>query len=195
MTVARAGDRRVHLAQSALEVLSERGYAQTGVRDIAQRSSYSHGVLHYYFKDKSTLILEAIRLFKTGCVARYDEALEGVATADDVLAVFAERLTDSVVTDGHLHRLWYDVRAQGYFGTVDPEALAELDVMLEAMVLRYLDTYARLAGVQLRVDGTTAYGLVDGLFQRALQEHFQGDPNAARSLVARLREALPLLLA
>jgi hypothetical protein len=62
------------------------------------------------------------------------------------------------------------------------------------MVLRYLDTYARLAGVQLRVDATTAYGLVDGLFQRALQEHFRGDPYAAQSLVARLREALPLLL-
>lgn len=194
MTVARTGDRRAHLAQSALEVLSELGYAQTGVRDIAQRSSYSHGVLHYYFKDKSALILEAVRLFKTGCVARYDEALAGVTTADDVLAVFAERLTDSVVTDCHLHRLWYDVRAQGYFGTVDPDALAELDAMLEAMVLRYLDAYARLAGVQLRVDATTAYGLVDGLFQRALQEHFRGDPYAAGSLVTRLREALPLLL-
>lgn len=195
MTVARTGDRRAHLAQSALEVLSELGYAQTGVRDIAQRSSYSHGVLHYYFKDKSTLILEAVRLFKTGCVARYDEALEGVATADEVIAVLAERLTDSVVTDGHLHRLWYDVRTQGYFGTVDREALAELDAMLEAMVLRYLDAYARLAGVRLRVDATTAYGLVDGLFQRALQEHFRGDPYAAGSLVTRLREALPLLLA
>ena len=195
MTVTRTGDRRLLLAQSALEVLSELGYAQTGVRDIAQRSSYSHGVLHYYFKDKSALILEAVRLFKTGCVARYDEALAGVLTAEDVLAVFAERLTDSVLTDGHLHRLWYDVRAQGYFGTVDPDELAELDAMLEAMVLRYLDTYARLAGVQLRVDATTAYGLVDGLFQRALQEHFRGDPYAAQSLVARLREALPLLLA
>lgn len=194
MTVTRTGDRRLLLAQSALEVLSELGYAQTGVRDIAQRSSYSHGVLHYYFKDKSALILEAVRLFKTGCVARYDEALAGVLTAEDVLAVFAERLTDSVLTDGHLHRLWYDVRAQGYFGTVDPDELAELDAMLEAMVLRYLDTYARLAGVQLRVDATTAYGLVDGLFQRALQEHFRGDPYAAQSLVARLREALPLLL-
>jgi AcrR family transcriptional regulator len=194
MTVTRTGDRRLLLAQSALEVLSELGYAQTGVRDIAQRSSYSHGVLHYYFKDKSALILEAVRLFKTGCVARYDEALAGVLTAEDVLAVFAERLTDSVLTDGHLHRLWYDVRAQGYFGTVDPDELAELDAMLEAMVLRYLDAYARLAGVQLRVDATTAYGLVDGLFQRALQEHFRGDPYAAQSLVARLREALPLLL-
>jgi TetR/AcrR family transcriptional regulator, transcriptional repressor of bet genes len=194
VTVARVGDRRVHLAQSALEVLSELGYAHTGVRDIAQRSSYSHGVLHYYFKDKSTLILEAVRLFKNDCIARYDAALEDLSAPEEVLAAFEERLTHSVEVDGSLHRLWYDVRAQGYFGTVDGTELAHLDGMIEAMVLRFLDTYARLAGVRLLVEPTTAYALVDGLFQRALQEHFQGTPYAARSLVARVREALPLLL-
>lgn len=194
MTVARVGDRRTHLAQSALEVLSETGYANTGVRDIAQRSSYSHGVLHYYFKDKSALILEAVRLFKTGCVERYDAAIEGVTTAAGVLAAFEERLVDSLVTDGRLHRLWYDVRTQGWFGSVDGAALAEIDALIEAMVVRVLDTYARLSGLRLRVEAATAYALVDGLFQRALQEHFQGDENAPRALVARVREAMPLLV-
>lgn len=194
MGAARAGDRRVQLAQAALEVLSESGYANTGVRDIAQRSQYSHGVLHYYFKDKSALILEAIQLFKTTCVGRYDAALEEATTPDAVLAALGERLTHSIEVDGSAHRLWYDVRTQGWFGVVDGAELAAIDALLEAMVLRFVDTYARLSGVRLRVEGTTAYALVDGLFQRALQDHFQGDPYAASTLVARLREALPLLL-
>jgi AcrR family transcriptional regulator len=191
---ARSADRRAELAQAALEVLSESGYARTGVRDIAQRSASSHGVLHYYYKDKSALILEAVRLFKTTCVDRYDAALEGVITPEGVLAVLGERLTHSVEVDGQAHRLWYDVRTQGWFGTVDRAELAEVDALLEAMVLRFLDAYARLAGVRLRVEGATAYALVDGLFQRALQDHFQGDPYAARTMLARLREALPLLV-
>lgn len=195
MGAARTADRRAQLAQAAFEVLSESGYARTGLRDIAQHSSYSHGVLHYYFKDKSALILEAIRLFKTACISRYDAALEGATTAEDVLTALEERLTHSVEVDGRAHRLWYDVRTQGWLGAVDGAELAAVDALLEAMVLRFLDAYARLAGVRLRVEGATAYALVDGLFQRALQEHFQGDPYAARTLLARLREALPLLVA
>lgn len=175
-------------------MLSEGGYARTGLRDIAQRSASSHGVLHYYFKDKSALILEAIRLFKTTCVARYDGALDGATTPEQVLAVLGERLTHSVEVDGRAHRLWYDVRTQGWLGAVDGAELAAIDALLEAMVLRFLDAYARLAGVQLQVEGTTAYALLDGLFQRALQDHFQGDPYAARKLLARLGEALPLLV-
>lgn len=194
MGVARGGDRRAELARAALEVLSESGYARTGVRDIAQRSASSHGVLHYYFKDKSALILEAVRLFKTTCVGSYDTALAGLATPEDVLAALGERLTHSLEVDGRAHRLWYDVRTQGWFGTVDAAELAEVDALLEAMVLRFLEAYARLAGVRLRVEGATAYALVDGLFQRALQEHFRGDPYAARTMLTRLHEALPLLV-
>lgn len=195
MGAARTADRRAALAQAALEVLSESGYARTGLRDIAQRSSYSHGVLHYYFTDKSALILEAIRLFKTTCISRYDDALAGATTPDGVLAALGERLTHSVEVDGRAHRLWYDVRTQGWLGAVDGAELAAIDALLEAMVLRFLDAYARLAGVRLQVEGTTAYALVDGLFQRALQEHFRGDPYAARTLLVRLHEALPFLVA
>jgi AcrR family transcriptional regulator len=43
--------RRNELAEAALKTLAERGYAQTGLRDIAQNSEFSHGVLHYYFAD------------------------------------------------------------------------------------------------------------------------------------------------
>ncbi len=193
MPMTHVSDRRAHLVQSALDVLSEVGYANTSVRDIGHRSSYSHGVLHYYFKDKSTLILEAIRLFKTRCIAAYDEALAGVRTADELLAVFAAELTHSIEVDGAMHRLWYDVRAQGYFGTVDSAEVTEMDAQLEAMVLRYLTTYAALADLRLLVDAPTAYGLVDGLFQRALQDHFAGDEGAAAALVTRLNTALPRL--
>lgn len=195
MTTMRVGDRRTHLIEAALDVLSDVGYANTSVRDIGHRSSYSHGVLHYYFRDKSTLILEAIQLLKSRCIAAYDEALGAARTADEVLTALAEQLTHSVEVDGRLHRLWFDVRAQGYFGTVDRTAIAEIDGRIEAMVLRYVGKYAALADRRLLVDGTTAYGLVDGLFQRALQDHFLGDQDAAATLVTRLGVALPQLLA
>lgn len=55
--VDKFAERRAQLAASALQTLSELGYARTSLRDIAQNSEFSHGVLHYYFSDKVDLII------------------------------------------------------------------------------------------------------------------------------------------
>ncbi len=66
-------ERRTQLAQSALETLGELGYARTSLREIAQNSEFTHGVVHYYFADKVELITHCVRLYKTQCVNRFDE--------------------------------------------------------------------------------------------------------------------------
>src|SRR5580658_1911138 len=50
--VDKFGERRAQLADAALQTLAELGYARTSLREIAQNSQFSHGVLHYYFSDK-----------------------------------------------------------------------------------------------------------------------------------------------
>ena len=45
--VDKFAERRAQLAESALLTLSELGYARTSLREIAQNSEFSHGVLHY----------------------------------------------------------------------------------------------------------------------------------------------------
>ena len=57
-------DRRAQLANSALLTLSELGYARTSLREIAQNSEFSHGVLHYYFTDKVDLIMHCVKQYK-----------------------------------------------------------------------------------------------------------------------------------
>ena len=77
--IARAGavdkfaERRAQLAASALQTLAELGYARTSLREIAQNSEFSHGVLHYYFGDKIELITYCVREYKARCVTRYDD--------------------------------------------------------------------------------------------------------------------------
>src|SRR3712207_1523813 len=73
-------ERRAELAAATLQTLSELGYARTSLREIAQNSSFSHGVLHYYFRDKVDLITYCVRQYKATCVTRYDDV---VATAPD----------------------------------------------------------------------------------------------------------------
>ena len=63
-------ERRRELADAALQTLSELGYARTSLREIAQNSAFSHGVLHYYFRDKVDLIIYCVRQYKAVCVQR-----------------------------------------------------------------------------------------------------------------------------
>ena len=71
--------RREELAAAALKTLSELGYAKTSLREIAQNSDISHGVLHYYFRDKIELITYCVRQYKTECITRYDEIVAGMS--------------------------------------------------------------------------------------------------------------------
>ena len=62
--VDKVAQRRSELAAAALKTLSELGYARTSLRDIAANSEFSHGVLHYYFRDKVDLITYCVREYK-----------------------------------------------------------------------------------------------------------------------------------
>ena len=103
------------LADSALLTLSELGYARTSLREIAQNSEFSHGVLHYYFRDKVDLITYCVREYKARCVTRYDQIAASATTADELRIGFAAGLAQTMAEDAHLHRLWYDLRGQSMF--------------------------------------------------------------------------------
>ena len=107
--------RRDQLAESALVTLGELGYAKTSLREIAQNSPFSHGVLHYYFDSKVELITYCVRYYKAQCVTRYDELVATSTTADELRARFADKLVETLTDEPHMHRLWYDLRTQAMF--------------------------------------------------------------------------------
>src|SRR3954453_7588583 len=99
-------ERRRELADAALQTLGELGYARTSLREIAQNSPYSHGVVHYYFADKVELITYCVRLYKAECVRRYDDIVERAAPAEALAHDFARALETTLVDDAAMHRLW-----------------------------------------------------------------------------------------
>src|SRR5262245_28850148 len=99
-------ERRAELGEAALQTLAELGYARTSLREIAQNSAFSHGVLHYYFTDKVDLILCSVRQYKARCVTRYDEVTARATSFEQLLDGFAEALGETVRTEATMHRLW-----------------------------------------------------------------------------------------
>jgi AcrR family transcriptional regulator len=192
--VDKFAERRSELAEAALQTLSELGYARTSVRDIAQNSAFTHGVLHYYFTDKVDLILCSVRQYKARCVTRYDEVTAAAKSCEGLLEGFLDVLVETLRQEAHLHRLWYDIRAQAMFEKAFQADVAEIDKSLEDMIWRIVSRYAELGGVKPTLSPSACYAVVDGLFQNYLLKHLSGDKGAGRNLQADVKLVLGRIL-
>lgn len=188
--VGKFAERRAELAQAALQTLSELGYAKTSLRVIAQNSIFSHGVLHYYFKDKVDLMMCSVRHYKAQCVTRYDEVVASARTYDELLEGFLSALSASLRNDAQLHRLWYDLRSQSLFEEDFRADVLEIDKSLESMVWRVMTRFAELAGEPQQMTPAVLYAVFDGLFQQCLLKHLAGDTHAVAQMQADAREVL-----
>lgn len=192
--VDKFAERRAQLATSALRTLSELGYARTSLREIAQNSDFSHGVLHYYFRDKVELITYCVRQYKAECVTRYDQIVATAETADGLCKDFGEAMAGTLRDDGAMHRLWYDLRNQSLFDDAFRADVHEIDATLEEMIWRIVRAYGELSGAPVTVPRATAYGLFDGLFQQGLLRYLSGRQEALAELSSAVQLTLPKLI-
>ena len=188
-------DRRRELATAALQTLGELGYARTSLREIAQNSPYSHGVVHYYFADKVELITYCVRQYKAECVQRYDAIVESSAPAAKLAEDFADALVTTLVEDAAMHRLWYDLRSQALFEASFRDDVLEIDATLERMVWQVVARYAELREITVAMPSARAYAMFDGLFQQALLRHLSGAESAGPDLRDGALEFLALAVA
>ena len=186
--------RRDQLAESALKTLGDLGYARTTLREIANNSTFSHGVVHYYCEDKLELVIYSVRYYKARCVTRYDSVVADSTTADGLLDAFAAKLAETIREEAPMHRLWYDLRTQSMFEEQLREAVTLIDKTLEEMIWRVVSRYAELAGRPPALSPPVAYGLLDGLFQQALLAYVGGHTEVLDALVVQVRAVMPLVL-
>ena len=121
--VDKFAERRAQLADAALQTLAELGYARTSLREIAQNTEFSHGVLHYYFSDKEDLITHCVRQYEAACVTRYDEIVASASSGEELKREFSAAMAQTLRTDAPLFK---DVSALEWRGpTKDFEAWAK----------------------------------------------------------------------
>lgn len=186
--------RRAELAAAALATLSEFGYARTSLREIAQKSGFSHGVFHYYFRDKVELITYCVREYKLACVGHYDAITANASSAEELRLAFAAALSASARDDAPMHRLWYDLRNQSMFAGDFHADVTEVDSSLEVMIWTVVSTYAAFHKTDVALPQRTVYALFDGMFQQALLDIHAGSSEAVATLHQGVWQLLPRLL-
>ena len=187
-------ERRAQLAAAALHTLAELGYARTSLREIAQNSEFSHGVLHYYFSDKIELITCCVRQYKAECVKRYDGVVADSGSGEELKKGFGAVMAGTLRDEAKMHRLWYDLRNQSLFDDAYQADVREIDESLERMIWRIVSAYSELSGAPVLLSRAAAYAVYDGLFQHALSEYLAGDEQAAVVLEQDVQRLLELVV-
>jgi AcrR family transcriptional regulator len=83
-----ADQRRGQMLHAALDVISERGFADTRIADIAERIGISPALVIYYFKTKDQLLTEAIRHYEDTWYAEGQRRMSKLSTATERLEEF-----------------------------------------------------------------------------------------------------------
>jgi AcrR family transcriptional regulator len=183
--------RREELASAAIQTLAQLGIAKTSLREIAQNSAFSHGVLHYYFSDKIELITYCVKQYMADTVARYDAVVATDGRPEDIKRRLASGMAASLRDEGLMHRLWYDLRNHSQFDDMFRADVVEIDKSKERMVWRIVTKFTQLAGLRPAMSSHATYAVFDGLFQNALFAYLAGDqwaPDALEQNAQRLLE-------
>ncbi|HXW47205.1 MAG TPA: TetR family transcriptional regulator C-terminal domain-containing protein [Streptosporangiaceae bacterium] len=109
-----ADQRRAQMLHAALEIISERGYADTRIADVAERAGVSPALVIYYFKTKDHLLTEAIRYYEDHWYEvgkrRMTEMTSAAARIEEIVAMSC--LAEADPEPGTSWSLWLDFWAQ-----------------------------------------------------------------------------------
>lgn len=107
-------DRREQILRSALDVISERGFPDTRIADVAERVGVSPALVIYYFKTKDRLLTEAMRHAED---AWYENGSRRLAEHDTAAGKLEELVAMSTLPEpedesGETWAIWLDLWAQ-----------------------------------------------------------------------------------
>ena len=179
--------RKDDLADAAIEVLKQLGYAQTSLRDIAAHGGVAVGTLHYHFADKAALMDFCVRRYKTGFLAEMGGILDAEMPDGAALAALIERLAQAIGLDAQAHRLWYDIRTQAMFERRFAAVVAEI----EADMVEFIERLFGRLGLPPQ-HAMTFYLQLDAMFRYHLQRHLAGDAAATEGFKAQVAQLMSL---
>ena len=182
-----ADQRRQQMLRAALAVISERGYADTRIADVAERTGISPALVIYYFKTKDQLLTEAIRYYEDSWYAVGQRRMAQLPTAAERLEeiVAMSCLDEDDPEPQSSWQLWLDLWAQAARNSAVASVRQKSDErwrqVIESLVLA-----GQEAGEFRHVDPATfavcLSALLDGLTIQIALDDPSVDPAAAFEL-------------
>ena len=155
--------KRGQLIRATFQEVSEKGFAEVTLEDIAKRADVSKGVLLYYFRSKEDLFLSA---FKYSILALRDRLREAVAKAPDPVEKIRAVVRTGFVSaqaNRKFYQAYLDLLSMG----TRQEAFKQLNARFYegclAMDAEILEEGVRQGVFQPQADPAVLRAIVDGL--------------------------------
>jgi AcrR family transcriptional regulator len=182
--------RREQMLRAALEVIIERGYAETRIADVAERTGTSPALVIYYFKTRDQLLTEAIRYSDDTWYAEFLRRMEDIPTAAGQLTqlIAMNSLPGTDPEPGSYWTLWLDLwafspRSQGV-AAVRQKSDERWREAIRSIVLAGQEA-GEFAAVSADDFTITLASLLDGLAIQIALEDPQVPPQRAYELAMR----------
>lgn len=191
---AKSAEKKREIALSAISSLAELGYARMNLRDVAQRSGFSLGVIHYYFSSKTDLLIYCIRIYKEDFIDSLKDLITHASQLKTLTITVADFLANTIAEHAHIHRLWYDMRAQALF---DPAFQEPVEEMEQGLIDVFRVLFTKLHELKISSgdnDPLELYLALDGWFRYFLQRQLMGETDAVEALKQRVLIAFDRLL-
>jgi AcrR family transcriptional regulator len=110
---ATAPARREQIFRSAVRLVGERGFTHTTMRDLAEETGVSTGMVNHYFTNKSQLLTETLRYVSESVQTRIDEAVNAAESGRPRLVALVRSAlpTDDVTRNNW--RVWVQAFTEG----------------------------------------------------------------------------------
>lgn len=181
--------RRHDLTVAALHTWSEYGYSHVSVRNVARRTRFSHGMVHYYFRSKDALVAECVRMIHESDIFAADAADPTDVTSYS--QAVADRVCDSLRTHRRMHRIRFDLRNQSQFEPELRRYADEIEHSHEAAEDAVRARYEQL-GWSFDPPFELLAAQIDALRERAVRDNLLGDD--LERTVSRMHDDLLLVL-
>jgi AcrR family transcriptional regulator len=183
---------RARIIDAALQTLRSEGYAGTTARAIAARGSFNAALIFYHFGGVDELLLAALDHSSAQRMARYREALDGVASVTELLAVM-RMLYDEDRRTPHITAVQELVTSSTFSQRLGPELVRRMQPWVD-FAHEVIDRI--LAGAPLRriVDTRDlAFALIAMYLGSEQVSRLQGDASRIDSLFRAARRMAPML--
>ena len=175
------------IINAAFKYISQRGYANVSLREIANEAGVVLSQLNYYYKNKEGLLVEVVRMAARQYMVEIEEILKVGTRSREKLTNLVRYFQDMLITNPTLFRLLFDLTNMSMWSNTFMYLLNELFDDLANLIEKYILTdqvsLANLGYSSTKVLAQIIFGSIFGTAIQILLNPDNKDLYKAMSLI------------
>ena len=158
------------IINAAYKHISQRGYANVSLREIADEAGVVLSQLSYYYKNKEGLLIEVVRMTARQYMVEIEEILKVGTGSQEKMSDLVKYFQNMLITNPNLFRLLFDLTNMSMWSNTFRNILNELFDDLAVLIVKYvLVDNTALAKIGYRSTKTLAQVIFGSLFGTSIQ--------------------------